>query len=121
MTLAIVDDDDDVRTALSRLLRAMGHAVTVFASAEEFEAEALVVDCAIVDVRLPGLSGIELGQRLRSRTSPVPVVLVTGDGDRLSRDFPRPVDTPLLTKPFDDALLSAAIAEAISTCARHPR
>jgi FixJ family two-component response regulator len=121
MTLAIVDDDDDVRTALSRLLRAMGHAVQVFASAEEFEAETVVVDCVIVDVRLPGLSGIELGQRLRNRTAPVPVVLVTGDGDRLSRDFPRPVDTPLLTKPVDDAMLMAAITEAISTCARHAR
>ena len=121
MTLAIVDDDDDVRTALSRLLRAMGHTVKVFALAEEFEAETVVVDCVIVDVRLPGVNGIELRQRLRHRTAPVPVVLVTGDGNRLSRDFTRPVDTPLLTKPFDDAMLTAAIAEAISTCARHGR
>jgi FixJ family two-component response regulator len=119
MSLAIVDDDDDVRTALSRLLRAMGHTVGGFASAEAFEVETVVVDCVIVDVRLPGLSGIELGQRLRNRTPPVPVVLVTGDGDRLFRDFPRPVDTPLLTKPFDDAMLTAAITEAISTCPRH--
>jgi FixJ family two-component response regulator len=99
----------------------MGHTVKMFASAEEFEAETIVVDCAIVDVRLPGLNGIELGQRLRHRTAPVPVVLVTGDGGRLARDFPRPIDTPLLTKPFDDAMLTAAIAEAISTCARHAR
>jgi FixJ family two-component response regulator len=119
ISLAIVDDDDDVRAALARLLRAMGHAVEVFASAEDFEAGSVVVDCVIADVRLPGLSGIELGQRLRRRAAPVPVVLVTGDGDRLPRDFPRPVDTPLLTKPFDEDLLTAAIAEAISTCAPH--
>ena len=116
IALAIVDDDDDVRTALSRLLQAMGHPVEVFASAEEFEAATVAVDCVIVDVRLPGLSGIELGQRLRGRTTPVPVVLVTGDGDRLSRDFSRPMDTPLLTKPFDDEMLTAAIADAIATC-----
>ena len=53
MTLAIVDDDDDVRTALARLLCSLGHDVKVFASAEEFEAETVTVDCLIVDVRLP--------------------------------------------------------------------
>ena len=56
LTLAIVDDDDDVRMALSRLLRAMGYHVETFASAEAFEAESAPVDCVIVDVRLPGLS-----------------------------------------------------------------
>ena len=60
MTLAIVDDDEDVRTALARLLRSMGHAVRAFDSAEAFEAEPTAVDCVIVDVRLPGLSGLEL-------------------------------------------------------------
>src|SRR5215510_13090050 len=119
MTFAIVDDDDAVRTALSRLLAAMGHNVRVYASAEEFEVETVVVDCAIVDLRLPGLSGLELRNRLRDRTAPVPVVLITGDGDRPSRECAGP--TPLLTKPFDDALLTAAISDAISTGGRHGR
>ena len=65
MTLAIVDDDDDVRNALHRLLRALGHHVVGFASAEAFETGAVVVDCVIVDMRLPGLSGLELRDRLR--------------------------------------------------------
>ena len=119
MTLAIVDDDEAVRTAVSRLLESMGHAVRLYASAEAFEAETVVVDCAIVDLRLPGLSGLELRNRLRNRTAPVPVVLITGDGDRLSRDCAGP--TPLLTKPFDDAILTAAITDAISTGGRHER
>lgn len=114
LTLAVVDDDDDVRRALSRLLRAMGHEVKGFSSAEDFEAEPGAVDCVIVDVRLPGLSGLELRERLRQRIEPTAVVLITGDGDRLAADGPPAVDTPLVTKPFDDATLTAAINDAIS-------
>jgi FixJ family two-component response regulator len=115
MMLAIVDDDDDVRKALSRLLRSMGHEVKAFASAEAFQAESLKPDCVIVDVRLPGLSGLELREHLHNRTAPTPVVLITGDGDRLPHDAPHAPDTPLVTKPFDDSVLEAAIASAIST------
>jgi two-component system response regulator FixJ len=120
MTLAIVDDDDDVRRALFRLLRAMGYEVKVFASAEDFEADDVKVDCAIVDVRLPGLSGLELRDRLRARRSPMPVVLITGDGDRLARDHAR-ADAPLVTKPFDDAVLAAAITAAVTAAASMPK
>lgn len=117
LTLAIVDDDDDVRIALSRLLRAIGHQVTLFASAEDFEAEAMTVDCVIADVRLPGLSGLELRDRLRGRKARTPVVLITGDGDRLTRDCGTGVDTLLLTKPFDADVLTEAIAAAMSMTA----
>lgn len=113
LTLAIVDDDDEVRRALHRLLRSLGHQVQVFTSAEDFEAEAVTVDCAIVDVRLPGITGLELRERLRSRTAPTPVVLITGDGERLPLDLPPAPDTPLVTKPFDDAVLTTAIMAAI--------
>jgi two-component system response regulator TtrR len=115
MTLAIVDDDDDVRRALFRLLCAMGYEVQVFPTAEDFEAEPVAVDCVIVDVRLPGLSGLELRERLRNRITPLPVVLITGDGDRLARDLGGAVDTPVVTKPFDAAELTAAITHAISS------
>jgi FixJ family two-component response regulator len=114
MTLAVVDDDDDVRKALSRLLRSMGHEVRLFASAEAFQAEPVVADCVIVDVRLPGQNGLELREHLRNRVAPTPVVLITGDGDRLIQDTPHAVDTPLVTKPFDDAVLARAIASAVS-------
>ena len=114
MTLVIVDDDEDVRRALSRLLRSKGHEVRTFASAEDFQAEAVAADCVILDVRLPGLTGLELREHLRNRIAPTPVVLITGDGDRLARDVPHSVDTPLVTKPFDDAVLEAAITTAIA-------
>jgi FixJ family two-component response regulator len=119
MTLAIVDDDDDVRTALARLLTAMGHKVTTFVSAEDFESAPVAVDCMIVDVRLPGLNGLELRQKLRGRSVHVPLVLMTGDGDRLDSDA-RVGDTPIISKPFDDATLTAAITDAI-VAAKTPR
>lgn len=119
LTVAIVDDDDDVRTALSRLLRAMGHQVRAFPSAEAFEAGRTPVDCVIVDVRLPGLNGLELRERLRSRTDPAPVVLITGDGDHVARNIGCEIDTPLLTKPFDAGLLASAITSAISMSGCH--
>jgi FixJ family two-component response regulator len=117
MTLAVVDDDDDVRTALNRLLRAMGYRVVGFASAEDFEARSVDVDCAIIDMRLPGVSGLELCERLRQGSSPTPVVLVTGDAHRLAADLPAAADTPFLNKPFDEATLSNAIADAMASVA----
>ena len=114
MTLAIVDDDADVRQALARLLRSMGHDVHVFGSAEDFQAETMALDCLILDVRLPGLSGPELRERLRSGSVPTPVVLITGDGDAKAGNQSLAIDTPAVSKPFDDAALMAAIAAAIS-------
>ncbi len=117
LTVAVVDDDDDVRTAMARLLRTFGHQVNVFASAEEFEdaAEVLTVDCAVVDVRLPGLSGLELCERLSSWPRPIPVVLITGDSDRLSGEAGKILGIPSVTKPFDAVELMAAIANAIGS------
>ena len=115
MTLAIVDDDEDVRQALARLLRSLGHDVHVFGSAEEFEANTVAADCLILDVRLPGLSGPELRERLRGGSTPTPVVLITGDSNPKARDISLAIDTPSVTKPFDDVTLMAAIARAISS------
>ena len=119
MTLAVVDDDDDVRTALKRLLLAMGYRVVGFASAEEFDARTAEVDCAIIDMRLPGVSGLELCERLRQSASPMPVVLVTGDAHRLAADPPGASHPPFLNKPFDEATLSSAIADAMASVAAY--
>ena len=117
LTLAVVEDDREVRTALNRLLRSMGHDVHLFDSAEAFDAHPAQVDCLILDVRLPGASGIELSERLRDKGSQLPVVFITGDSDPLSRD--RPGDAaasgaPAVTKPFSDVDLMDAVARAMS-------
>ena len=118
MTLAVVDDDDDVRTALNRLLKAMGYRVVAFASAEDFEARSVEVDCAIIDMRLPGISGLELCERLRQR--PVADARRPGHGRRPpARRRPARRRTPFLNKPFDETALSNAIADAMASVAAY--
>ena len=121
MTLALVDDDADVRKGLGRLVRSLGHDVRSFASAEEFERDTVVVDCAIVDVRLPGASGVELAGRLRRRRPPVPVVLITGDAEPVDPDALQASGAVLVTKPFDDVRLIAAMSEAIAAASSASR
>jgi FixJ family two-component response regulator len=115
LNLVVVDDDADVRTALRRLLRSMGHDVQVFASAEEYEDCPAAADCLIVDLRLPGLNGFELRDRLRLRGSAIPIVFITGDGGPSSGDTMAHAGTPSLAKPFNDSDLLAAITRAVST------
>ena len=119
LNLVVVDDDEEVRTALRRLLRAMGHNVRLFASAEEYEATPVAADCLIVDLRLPGLNGFELMERLRLRGSSTPIVFITGDGGPSPNDPTIHAGTPSLAKPFDEHDLIAAITRALS--ATHER
>jgi two-component system, LuxR family, response regulator FixJ len=114
LSLVVVDDDAEVRTALRRLLHALGHDVRMFGSAEEFEADHADADCMIVDVRLPGLNGPELRERIRLRGSSTPIVFITGDGGPSARDATGGAAVPSLAKPFDDADLIAAINQAMS-------
>jgi two-component system response regulator FixJ len=118
LSLAVVDDDEAVRTALRRLLRAIGHEVRVFASAEEYEASASEADCLIVDLRLPGLNGFELRERLRLRGSQIPIVFITGDGGPSPSDAAARAGTPTVAKPFSESDLIAAIALAVSSEAK---
>jgi FixJ family two-component response regulator len=113
LTLGVVDDDEDVRRAIERLLRAFGHSVHPFASAEDFQAQRVPVDC-LIDVRLSGLSGFELEERLRLDGSPVPMVLITADADIVAQQNLNSIHLPLLSKPFDDERLITAIERAVS-------
>jgi len=112
MTLAVVDDDVDVRAALNRLLRAMGHQVRLFASAEEFAGDGHGFDCIILDIRLPGLNGLELREQMRAAGRRLPLVFITGDGDYFLGDDV-PTDVPTLRKPFDEDSLVAALSSVV--------
>ena len=114
LNLVVVDDDEEVRTALRRLLRSMGHIVRVFESAEEYEASPAAADCLIVDLRLPGLNGFELLERLRLRGSSIPIVFITGDGGPSRGDTTAYAGTPCLAKPFEETELIGAITQALS-------
>ena len=114
MTLAVVDDDVDVRAALNRLLRAMGHQVRLFASAEEFAGDGDGFDCIILDIRLPGLNGLELREQMRAAGRRVPLVFITGAGDYLLGDDV-PADVPTLHKPFDEESLVAALSIVVES------
>jgi len=110
----VVDDDSSLRTAVTRLLRAAGYEVRAYSSAGEFlmcerdEGPA----CVILDVRMPGPSGLELHQALEARDDALPVVFLTGHGDiPMSVRAMRAGAVDFLTKPVKrDALLSAVRA-----------
>ena len=116
LTIAVVDDEAPVRKALARLLRATGFGVATFASGPEFldSLETRCPDCAILDLHLPGLSGLDIQQRIIGRKISMPCIVITG------KDEPGNSERALaagaaayLKKPVDEDLLLAAIASAV--------
>ncbi|HTG37663.1 sigma-54 dependent transcriptional regulator [Sphingomonas sp.] len=115
--VALVEDDADLRRSMAQMLRIEGHDVTEFDSGEA-ALQAIGRDFAgpvVTDVRMPGLSGIDLFRRLIDRDSDLPVLLVTGHGDIEMAVAALKVGAwDFLTKPFDPAALLAAVARAAS-------
>ncbi len=116
--VAVVDDDVAVRESLESLIRSVGMAVTVFASAEEFlnSAHPNKLDCLILDVRMPGMSGIELHRHLLASNCKVPAVFITAHAsdDRARAEASSDWTVAYLAKPFsDDELLDAVHAASI--------
>lgn len=114
----VVDDDSSVRKSLSRVLELRGASVRLHASAEEFIAQYDDSEraCLILDLRLPGLNGLELQNVIRRAGFPVPIVFMTGHGDiPLSVQAMRDGAVDFLTKPFRNADLLDALERA---CAR---
>ena len=114
--MAVVDDDESVRESLSDLLVQLGFAVQVFASAEEFLASLDVAQtrCLILDIAMPGMSGLELQDELRTRRLDIPIVFITGQGDEAIR--PRMMErgaVDVLAKPFSEAALLQAVNAAL--------
>jgi two-component system response regulator FixJ len=113
----IVDDDEAVRDSLELVVSAAGFATLAFASAEAFLAHARQHGraCLISDIRMPGMSGIELLQALRGQDDNCPVVLITGHGDvPLAVDAMKRGASDFIEKPFDDKRLIGAIAAALA-------
>ncbi|MBV8905536.1 MAG: response regulator [Acidobacteriia bacterium] len=115
--IAVVDDDIAVRESLQSLIRSVGLSVRVFASAEEFLNSGLSVkaDCLVLDVRLPGMSGIELHQHLVARKYRVPVIFITGHGsdEHARAEAVSDWTVAYLIKPFDEEALLEAINKAL--------
>ena len=112
----VVDDDVSVREALGSLIRSAGFRVETFISAQQFLARprADVPSCLVLDVRLPGLSGLDLQKRMAEVNLEIPIVFITGHGDvptSVQAMKARALD--FLTKPFADRDLLDAIRQAI--------
>ena len=115
-TIAVVDDDESVRAAMGQLLRAASFAAVAFGSAEDFlgSPEAARVDCLIVDVNLPGMSGVALLQTLAARGSRIPAILISARDDLTTRELVRISGAvPFLRKPFGRGELFGAISRVL--------
>lgn len=116
VNLSIVDDDDLVRKALKRLISCTGYQVETYASAEEFLNSGDLENrhCLILDVRMPGLSGLELQRHLRARNNRLPIIFITSLADDASKTEAMDGGAiDFLTKPFKEEQLLAAIQKAL--------
>jgi FixJ family two-component response regulator len=114
--VAVVDDEASVRTALGRLLRLADYEVAAFASGEAFLASLATrrPDCAIVDIHMDGLTGLETKARLTAAHCDVPVVFITASDDAgLDRSVVEAGGVALLRKPFSNEILVEAVGAAL--------
>jgi RNA polymerase sigma factor (sigma-70 family) len=117
-TVYVIDDDRAVRESLQLLLRLRGYAPLGYSSAEEFlQLEVLQRPaCALIDVRLPGVDGLQLQRRLRERFPGLPTIVITGHGDvTTARSALREGAVDFLEKPIDEAELLDAVAVALAS------
>ena len=115
-TVYVVDDDVSVREALRNLLQSVGLKVELFDSADKFLATkpTTAPSCLILDVRLPGLSGLDLQRHIAQTKSEIPIVFITGHGDiPMSVRAMKGGAVEFLTKPFRDQDLLDAVRQAV--------
>ena len=109
-TVAVLDDEAPVRRALQRLLRAAGFDVRLFATGSDFMAHLDGIDCLILDLHLPGMSGFDVQDALTDRHSEIPVVVLTGNDTPANRSRSLSHGArAFLTKPVDDKVLLDAL------------
>ena len=117
LNVYVIDDDEAMRDSLDFLLGASGFCVHVFESAAAFLAALPVArsGCVVTDIRMPGMDGLELLQRLKNEKVALPVVIMTGHGDvPLAVDAMKLGAADFVEKPFDDERLIGAIRAALS-------
>jgi len=118
----VVDDDASVRRGLSRLLRSAGYEVEGFATAAAFLASERLQQspaCLVLDVSMPGLTGMDLQERLQALKSSLAIIFITGHGDiPMSVQAMKKGAVDFLPKPFDDTQLLEAVARALEKNAR---
>ncbi len=117
--ISVVDDDDSVRESLQALIRSIGFQVKVFPSAEEFlhSEHLLNTDCLILDVRMPGMSGLELQGELKARHLEVPIIFMTAhesDEEVRARAL-RNGAVEYLIKPVSETVLLNAVDSALGS------
>jgi FixJ family two-component response regulator len=116
--VAIVDDDDLIRGALQGMLKSVGLPSQAFASAEEFLAsgQQQQTACLIADIRMPGMSGLELQARLNAEHCRIPTIFITAHGDtRMRMQALRAGAVDFMAKPFDDGVLIESVRAALET------
>ena len=116
--IAIVDDDELVRGALEGLMKEAGFGARAFASAEDFLDSGLLPEtgCLITDIRMPGMSGLQLQQTLIARACRIPTIFITAHGDaKIRLQAMRAGAVEFLAKPFDDEILLENVRAALET------
>src|ERR1700760_993754 len=116
--VAIVDDDDLMRTALQGLLKAAGLLAQAFPSAEDFLKSGLQHDtgCLITDIRMPGMSGLELQAQLNADHCRIPTIFITAHGDaKMRMQAMRAGAVEFLAKPFNDEALLESVRAAMES------
>jgi FixJ family two-component response regulator len=114
--IAIVDDDESVRSALQGLMKAVGLPAQSFASAEEYlgSGHHQETGCLIADIRMPGMSGLELQATLNADNIRIPIIFITAHGDEKMRmQALRAGAVEFVAKPFDDEALVASVRAAL--------
>ncbi|WP_342726664.1 response regulator FixJ [Bradyrhizobium sp. B097] len=115
-TILVIDDDPAMRDSLAFLLDVNGFAVTTYETATEFLDHFAngTVDCIVSDIRMPGMSGLELVRKLKADAAVCPVILMTGHGDvALAVEAMKAGAVDFIEKPFEDEALLRAIGEAL--------
>lgn len=114
--VAVIEDDESYRLAVQRLLKSAGFSSRCFASAEDFlnSGQQRDTGCLIADIRMPGMSGLDLQSKLNSDHCPIPTIFITAHGDEKMRlQAMRAGAVKFLAKPFDGGTLLEAVRAAL--------